>query len=294
MVSPVPRHSPLSEHNGLDKAPAKKLREQLRFELDLVKTKTGMTEEELAHHLGFQGGASVSKWLTGRDPVSRKAALALDRSGHTTSIGKTFEEIQKAYRAATGTTPAKSQIRSPETYDVFLASPMASLSGPKAYETERQAARDLKEVFENFFDYSVYYAGEALESEEEFDPSLVAAEQNFDALRNSRYFVLLSVSKATKPSSVTVEAGYALGCGVPSLYLVSNAEHLPFLLRALGSHKSPDLPPVHVEMMVNSSKKAVGLMRKHGTGILSRLDERAVPSKPRRIARQKKKTRSSR
>jgi hypothetical protein len=153
---------------------------------------------------------------------------------------------------------------------------MASLATRKAFETERKAARDLKEVFENFFDFTVYYAGETLESKEEFDSPLSAAEQNFDALRDSRFFVLLSVSKATKPSSVTVEAGYALGCGIKSLYLVRNLEHLPFVLRGLNAHESTDLPPVQIET-VDSSERAIGLIRKHGSEIFNRLEGKALP-----------------
>ncbi|MGN6816258.1 MAG: hypothetical protein ACTHK3_09255 [Solirubrobacterales bacterium] len=292
MDAPPPRNSPLRKKHDLSEASAKQLRLQLRYELSRVKEETGLGPEKLALKLGYSSGASVSKWLNGHAVVSEKCAKELDRQGYRTDIGWSFAQLQQAYATATKHAGGAKAGSADRHYDLFLASPMASLSGKPAYEKERKAARDLKESIENFLGYSVYYAGETLESKVEFDSPLVAAEQNFDALHNARFFVLLSVSKATKPSSVTVEAGYALARRIPSLYLVRNVEHLPFVLRSLGSHKSPDLPAVDVEV-VESAERAVGLMRHQGKKILKRLEEQTRPRKSESRPRSRKRARRS-
>jgi transcriptional regulator with XRE-family HTH domain len=286
--TPLPRNSPLGEHDDLSKATQKKLKDQLRWELAEVKKQSGKTHEDLAGELGYQGGASVSRWLSGGDPVPPKAAKALDELGYKTTIGVSFTELQEAYRKAKGPTRPPST-KTADTFDIFLASPMASLTKKSAFDKERKAAKDLKELFEEELDYSVYYAGEKLESKEEFD-SPVAAERNFDALRNSSYFVLLSVTKADRPSSVTVEAGYALGCEIPSIYLLPHAKHLPFVLRSLGSHKSNDLPPVRIEL-VGSSRQAVSFVRHNGRRLLKELDEEVATATPPGTSRRRPKSR---
>lgn len=289
MGTPLPRNSPLGKHADLGKATQKKLKDQLRYELAEVKKESGKTHEELAQDLGYQGGASVSRWLSGGDPIPPKAAKKLDELGFETSLGASFTELQEAYKKAKGPT-RRLRTRTADTFDIFLASPMASLTKTSAYEKERKAARDLKDLFENQLGYSVYYAGEKLESKEEFDSPLAAAERNFDALHNSRYFVLLSVTKAERPSSVTVEAGYALGWEIPSIYLVPHAKHLPFVLRSLSSHKSNDLPPVRIEL-VGSGKQAVGFMRHNGRKLFKELEEQAATATPRGTSRRRGKGR---
>jgi len=287
--TPLPRNSPLRKQADLGKTTQKKLKDQLRWELAEVKKASGKTHEELAGDLGYKGGAIVSKWLSGGDPVPPKAAKALDGLGYTTTIGVSFAELQEAYRKAKGPT-RRPRTKTADTFDIFLASPMESLTKDSAYAKERKAAKDLKELLEDQLGYSVYYAGEKIESKEELDPPLVAAERNFDALRNSNSFILLSVTKAARPSSVTVEAGYALGWEIPSIYLVPHAKYLPFILRALGPHGSNNLPPVRIEW-VASSKEAVNFVRHNGRRLLKELDEEVATATPRGTSRRRPKSR---
>lgn len=270
MDATPPRKSPLSKNHDLSKATARQLRQQLRYELERVQEKTGHGPEALAYELGYKSGASVSKWLNDHAAMPLRCAVKLDELGYRPHVGKTFWELHQAFSAARAREGGGTKPSWPH-YDLFLASPMASLDNKTSYHTERQAARDVKHAIEHFLGLSVYYAGETLESKVEFDSPLVAAEQNFDALHNARYFVLLSVTKAKKPSTVTVEAGYALARKIPSLYLVRNIEYLPFVLRSLGSHKAPQLPAVDIEV-IESGERAVGLMKRQGEKILSRLE----------------------
>lgn len=288
MDATPPRKSPLSKNHDLSKATEGQLRQQLRYELAWVQEKSGLGPEKLAYELGYKSGASVSKWLNDHAAMPPRCAAKLDELGYSPYVGGSFRELHQAFTAAKAREGGGSQ-RPRTHYDLFLASPMASLDRKTSYETERKAARDLKHAIENFLGLTVYYAGETLESKVEFDSPLVAAEQNFDALHNARYFVLLSVSKAKRPSSVTVEAGYALARRTPSLYLVRNTEHLPFVLRALGPHKTPHLPAVDIEV-IESGERAVGLMKRQGEEILTRLERETLsPGQPQAKRRAKKK-----
>lgn len=265
------KRSPLTKGSDLMLASSEALRAQLRYEIWEIKRQSEATNEELALELGYRNGSSVTKWLNDHAPVSVDCAKTLDRLGKTPTIGGTFTDLRKAYtQVSRGISREKP--RGSRTYDVFLASPMASVEGSEEYEVERQAARDVKEALENYCDLSVYYAGESLESKEEFDSPVVAAEENFDALESAQRFVLLALGKVTRPSSIYVEAGYALARKLPSLYLVRHPVALPFVLRSLNQHeRNEKLPTVSVEY-VESGARAVGLFRKHGDAIFTRLD----------------------
>jgi hypothetical protein len=285
-----PQKSPLSKNHDLSKATEGQLRQQLRYELGRAQKKSGLGREDFAFELGYKSVASVTKWLNDHVAVTLRCAAKLDELGYEPYVGKSFRELHQAYTAAK--TREGGGQRSRIHYDLFLASPMASLDTKTSFETEHQAACDVKYAIEHFLGLSVYYAGETVKSKVDFDSPLVAAEQNFDALHNARYFVLLSVSKAKKPSSVTVEAGYALARGIPSLYLVSNTQHLPFVLSSLGSHKAPQLPAVDIEV-VESGERAVGLIKRQGEEILTRLEAETLsqrrPQAKRRTKGKKKK-----
>ncbi len=267
-----PKLSPLPPGADLESASEDLLREQMRYELWEIKQQSEATNEVLAHRLGFEHASSVTKWLNDHAPLSINGAKALDGLGHEPSVGGTFVELRKAYARASrgmlGRIPP-----APRSCDVFLASPMASLPDSEEYKIEREAAQDVKVALENYCDFSVYYAGDTLESQEEFDSPAVAAEENFKALATAQQFVLLAIGEViTKPSSIYVEAGYALARGLPSLYLVRGPEALPFVLRSLSQHeRSRVLPQVSVEY-VESKARAVGLVRKHGRTIFTRLN----------------------
>ena len=127
--------------------------------------------------------------------------------------------------------------------DVFLASPMASLTGRGSYIRERESASDLARIIESYCGYSVYYAGDEIESDADFEAPGIALALNVQALRDSRHFVLLVTEPLVKPSSVWVEAGLALAYGKPLTLFVNATDDLPYMLRQVtDAHDVPGIP----------------------------------------------------
>ena len=117
-------------------------------------------------------------------------------------------------------------------YDVFIASPMASLEGP-AYAAQRTEIEGIKDaLMANSGISKIYDAGAKLQ-QDKWDPTVVAAEDDLEALRHSRYFLLVYPERIA--SSVLFEAGYALGLGKSAVYIVRQAKSLPFLMQELDN-----------------------------------------------------------
>lgn len=114
-------------------------------------------------------------------------------------------------------------------YELFLASPMASFDSDEMYIAERQNMLSLIETFRKECNFkSVMYAGKNIESMADFDAPDLSVKDDFEAIKESEYFVMVLPQKM--PSSVLVEAGAALAQGKPSMYFVKNRSDLPFLL----------------------------------------------------------------
>jgi nucleoside 2-deoxyribosyltransferase len=161
---------------------------------------------------------------------------------------------------------------------------MASAEGTEEYRLERRNAQEIKRALETWCDFSVYYAGQNLESEEDFETPEIAAEVNFTALDDAKFFVLLVQTPLNRPSSVHVEAGYALAKGIPSLYIVPSHDALPFVLRKLGEQRADGLPPVTIQY--STAEEAVRLLKKHGIEVFERLERltQQAAAPPRRAA----------
>lgn len=262
----TPRKSPLTNDDQLKDASVVKLEKQMRFEVERLKEEHELTNEGLSLQLDYGNPSSVAKWASGNAPISKRGAEKLDEIGHKPLIGGSFVSLWAHYkRARRGVKPVR------ETdFDVFLASPMVSA---KDYAKERKAAKDVKATLENWCGMSVFYAGEDRESEGDFDTPEMAAETNFEALRSSSFFVLLGLTLPKTPSSIFVEAGFALARDVPSLYLTPSHEKLPFILQTLGQHNHINLPAVMVEF-VRTGDDAVALLKRNGGAIFDRLEQR--------------------
>ncbi|MGB4850076.1 MAG: hypothetical protein WBP41_19275 [Saprospiraceae bacterium] len=74
----------------------------------------------------------------------------------------------------------------------------------------------------------VFFAGSNMVSQGEFEVPGVSIAKDINALKNSRYFILLYPEKIA--SSVLFEAGIALALGKPSFYF-STMDNLPFLMQ---------------------------------------------------------------
>ena len=143
-----PKRSPLSPGADLESASEDLLREQMRYELWEIKQQSEATNEALAHELGFEHASSVTKWLNDHAPLSINGARALDDLGKKPTVGNSFVELRKAYaRASRGMVGRRPQAR--RSFDVFLASPMASLPHSEEDKIEREAGQEVKTRIEN-------------------------------------------------------------------------------------------------------------------------------------------------
>lgn len=261
---------PISDAGQISAASAGTLKQQLCFELHEVKERLKCSNSELAARLHYANASTVTKWLSGQSVVSVAAARRLDELGETTSIEATFSALREAYTRASRRR-GHGGAQSSGSFDVFLASPMASTETRHAYESERSAARDVKAALETWCGFSVYYAGDALETDADFDTPEMAAEANFEVLSRSHFFLLLALSQPADPSSVYVEAGYALARHLPSLYLVPGPEVLPFVLRTLSQHQQQSLPPVSLQF-IDGAGQAIAFVKRNGAQLFERLN----------------------
>lgn len=135
----------------------------------------------------------------------------------------------------------------PRTYqwDVFLAAPMAACADEESYQRERDSALRVLAALRTHCGYRrIYFAGEHLETLEEFEAADVSLSEDLEALRQSRYFVLLYPEKLV--TSALAEAGAALALGIPSIYHVRSHWDLPFLLREAPQADQDGVPRVKV------------------------------------------------
>lgn len=258
----------------LPHAPRRKVERQLQFELERVLRNQDLTQEGLATLLGLDSQASVSKWINGHTRLSRPRAAMLDEKVGPTSLGVPWVDlVDMLYRVRGDQGRHAEHGATSSAASVFLASPMASVGA--GYSKMRQLTNDVASVIETFCDRTVYYAGRDIERSDEFDPSDLAATENFRALMHADFFVLLVPQPLSKPSSIFVEAGYALAAGKPSLYIVSDAAALPYALRTLPTHEAERsvLPAVLIERVKNGAA-AAALLKNHGRILFDRLEDR--------------------
>ncbi|MHB8512664.1 MAG: hypothetical protein ACYDCC_10850 [Actinomycetota bacterium] len=252
-----------------DAASPKEILLQIRYELEELLHRNGLSAEKLAlDYLDLKNSSSLSKVRTGASQLSMSAAKKLD--GHSAtlggpSVGGTFEALLRIKGARS--VPRDKMF----SYDVFLASPMAGIDPPD-FEKQRDEALHLKEAIENFCGFRVYYAGAEIRSHNDFESTDLAAEINFSHLSASRFFVLVVTSELARPTSIWVEAGFAMALQIPSLYVVRSLSCLPFVMRTLNQHARPDLlPPVRIESL-ETNQKPSALIKSQGKKIFDRLD----------------------
>lgn len=243
----------------LDQLPSARLREHLRFELDLVIQDLG-SQAELAKILGYSGGQSgVSKILNRHVDLSVNRARKLDNEGCRPTVqGVTFLALVEAIERAEGSGPLT---------DVFLAVPM-SASRTK-YKSHRTRALDLVHTLEAK-GLSVYFAGREITSIDDFDDHQIAFIANLDHLKTSRQFVLYlpRALQGQTPSSVWVELGVAIGRELPCTLLVPDKTSLPYIIsRSLEDHTEG--LSILVREHGDDPDKPIRLLRRHGLQLLA-------------------------
>jgi hypothetical protein len=268
-------NEPVRSLEELEHATARRIGFQIRWELRrLLAEHDGMTQENLSiDHLGYEGSTSASKWFNGKAPLPERAARALDAKFGETRLSVSWAALVRAQKAAADR-DGPDEERSADVYDVFLASPMVAAVNSGTYEAEKKSAVDVKETLEAFLKMTVYYAGGNMRNEDDFDVPDIAAEMNFDALRQSRYLVLLATERQEHPraSSIWVEVGYALALRLPCLLLVKDIDMLPYVLEGLPQASTSLLAPVLLHR-TSTTERADAILKRQGTKIFQRLDE---------------------
>ncbi len=277
-------NAPIMSLEELEEASPRRIGYQIRWELSLVLKRPEVeSQEHLGLHLLDRDNTIVSHWKNGRKPLPARAAKQFDELFGDTSLGITWAKLVDAREQAIRR-HGRDAMNKGDIFDVFLASPMAAAWDLGTYQEERRRAMAVADTL-RLHGFSTTYAGQSISDESSFDVPDLAAEMNFDALRECRYFLLLyAVStdeqtppagetvKPRAPSSVWVEAGYALACRRPSVYVIRDTLMLPYCLRDAGlADPGSLLPPVLVHHIRDSSQ-AEPLMRSQGPAIFKKLD----------------------
>lgn len=148
-------------------------------------------------------------------------------------------------------------------YDVFIASTMAGHENNDNYKKAKKEIDEIKKhLIENCNIKTVYYAGDTLETKNDFSPQSLSLELDMKALKESKYFLLYYPEKIM--SSVLFEAGFALALGKPSVYLVKNRADLPYLMEQAGQ--------ANVQSQINTytftdTNNLLNLLDKHCTNL---------------------------
>lgn len=124
-----------------------------------------------------------------------------------------------------------------KVFDLFISAPMTSVD-----ENEYKAIREDVIVISQHFKTecgvnSIHYVGERVSSPNVADPPAISIEDDLNNLAMSKCYILIYPRPLL--TSCIVEAGYALGMGIPSIYFVKNRSDLPYMLReAVASSKN--------------------------------------------------------
>lgn len=129
------------------------------------------------------------------------------------------------------------------TYELFISSPMASISTNKKYKSDRQLVIDIISHLNTHCNIStVYFAGNAIANQNAFEAPNTSLERNLKALTHSKSYILIYPEKLA--SSILFEAGYAFALNKPAIYFVKGStDNLPFLLQ--GAAQATDFVEIH-------------------------------------------------
>lgn len=115
-------------------------------------------------------------------------------------------------------------------HEVFVSAPMAGYEDEEKYKEMRQHVLKIMDALRKECKFtSVVYAGRDIESIQDFEAADLSVNDDFSALKSSKFFLLLYPEKIV--SSVLFEAGWGLALDKPSIYFVRNMNHLPFLMK---------------------------------------------------------------
>lgn len=150
---------------------------------------------------------------------------------------RTFERWWPDLEARLAEVPAESSNRADVSkYDVFMAAPMASLPAGDYATFRLEMLNVIEQVKSSCGMQRIFFSGADLEDSSQFQPAAVGAEEDFQAIRASRNFMMVYPGKCL--SSCLVEAGFALSMRMPSVFLVRNRRDLPYMLQEVAQGRS--------------------------------------------------------
>jgi hypothetical protein len=120
-----------------------------------------------------------------------------------------------------------------QTYDIFLAAPMAAYQNEDEYQAARSEVLKVCDAFREHCGFNVYCAVEQCLTMKSFQAADVSVRVDLKAIRNAQNFVMLYPKKMS--SSILFEAGFALAIRKYSLYFAANRKDLPYMLQDAAS-----------------------------------------------------------
>lgn len=148
-------------------------------------------------------------------------------------------------------------------FDVFISAPMAAWESDTEYKAHRMEVLKIRDALKRECKFKrIFYAGTDIGSVTEFEVANISARDDFQALANSRYLVLLYPKPM--PSSALIEVGAAIAFGIPSVCFVPERKLLPFILREADT----GLDKVRIHE-VSDTNQIVGYISRHGKDIFS-------------------------
>ena len=176
-----------------------------------------------AKHLGMNGNSSLGKWLWIPSVLSIILLFFALYSQRFVGVPRWMNRVYTS--AATY-----------KTYDIFIAYAIAgnknSTQRKKIKEEIFQIESILKDLgYNNIFNADNHIL--AGQFDDEYPPPSVAASIDFQAINNSKNFILYYPEQT--PTSAILELGYSLKEGDNVLIITPKIEILPFLVRGLES-----------------------------------------------------------
>ncbi|GAA4446154.1 hypothetical protein [Phytohabitans houttuyneae] len=177
--------------------------------------------------------------------------------------------VRPALLGVSHRTPVLAPVAAPDPkpvayeYDVFISSPMTALT-QESYEAHRKDILKFIRTIELRCKFKCYYSGRNRPTLDHFEAVDVGLRNDMEALKKSRYFLL--VFPETLVSSVLVEAGMAIVLNKPALYFKRPGVKLPFTLEGAANSTNPELPRTS-KYEYKDTADLVRLIQNNGRGI---------------------------
>lgn len=228
------------------------MRDQRRYssgeEIRSARTMKGLTQKELAEKVSVSN-YRISDWENNKAVPLLRHAEALDKILGTRLSDR--KEYESKYEDK------------PSIYDVFVATPMASISNNHYLDSRKKVERIVHKIRESGLE--VYWAGASIDSHEDFEVPDQGTERNLTALKTSKAFVFAYFGDVPPgPSGALVELGIALGLGKPVTIFVTDTYTLPYMMEE-GFPRVADRTGIsRVRLSRGDVNKAISQMDRYG------------------------------